>query len=110
MSPEAGAGARPCSDPSRAQTTAAASRSDSSASPSIMQPIVPSCSPYIAPFTPTFAALACPLSPCVRFSCSLTHSDTQSAVSPTVIPHEQPHIHSGHIKLPAVYSVIEVID
>lgn len=50
-------------------------------SPSIMQPIVPSCSPHISLFTPTFAALACPLTPRVGFSCSLTHSDTQSAMS-----------------------------
>lgn len=110
MSPEAGARARararPCSDPISAQTTTAASRSDSSVFPSIMQPIVPSCSPHISLFTPTFASLACLLAPRVCFSCSLTHSDTQSAMNPTISNHEQPHIHTGHIKLPPMYSVI----
>lgn len=87
-SPEAGTSAEPI----LAQATTGTSHSDSSVSPSIHYA---ANGPQLQPSHLS----AHPLAPCVGFNCSLIHSNTQSAVSPTVS--NQPRIHR-HINLPPV--------
>lgn len=114
MSPEAGGWTQHCSNPSRAQRSQL--RPPPPLAPALhpLHPLHPLCSQespaaaLTSLFTPTLASLACLLILRAGFSCSLAHSDTQSAMSAPVST--RPHIHPGHIKLPPVYSGVEVID
>lgn len=99
MSPEAGVGPQPCSDPSRAHLSPdhCSPRSNSSASPSIMQPIVPSCSPWhlsIHPYICFSRSSTRSLCRVELFTHSFRHSISHEADSQH--NHEQPHIHRTH--------------